>query len=235
LGGVWGIYRLVVLESSSLVAEVAKTYAKQQKALEPLIKKLTQPAYSHLCDAKAAVTRFCAQKQTQLFEFDFEVVKNTREIWPKGRRGPNTEPKVKVTYKIVHKATRRNEAAYKVFAQEQSCIVLASNAVERSDREIALAYKGQIVVENSFRLLKSPQVASVIYLKNPGRIGCLVMLLVFSLLVRALIEFRLWEGLGVFRECNSGGSLRAGLGGRELLAPTFKMFYEHALRVFTYR
>jgi len=220
--------RLVVLESSSLAAGVTKTYVKQQEVLEPLIKKLTQPTYNRLCAAKEACVRFQSQKQARLFEFDFEIVRHMREVWPKGRRGPTTKPKIKVTYKIVHKATRRNEAAYKVFVQEQSCIVLASNAVERLDREIALAYKGQIVVENSFRLLKSPQVASVIYLKNPMRIGVLTMLLVFSLLVRALIEFRLREGLGVFRERNPGVSLRAGLGGRELLVPTFKMFFEHA-------
>jgi len=36
--------RLVVLESSSLAAEVGRSYEKQQKALEPLIKKLTQPS-----------------------------------------------------------------------------------------------------------------------------------------------------------------------------------------------
>jgi len=50
--------RLVVLESNRLVAGVAKSYTKQQKALEPLIKKPTQPTQGRLCDAKKACTRF---------------------------------------------------------------------------------------------------------------------------------------------------------------------------------
>jgi hypothetical protein len=95
-----------------------------------------------------------------------------------------------------------------------------------------LAYKGQVVVEDSFRLLKSPQVGSVVYLKDPGRIGVLSMLLVFSLLVCAFIVYRLREGLRIFRERNPKGSLRVGWSGRELVSPTFKLLYEHAFNCF---
>jgi hypothetical protein len=111
-------------------------------------------------------------------------------------------------------------------------IVLASNALDKSDREIALAYKGQFVVENSFKALKSPQVASVIYLKDPRRIGVLSMLLVFALLVRALIEYRLRAGLRALRAQCPGKSLRAGWGGGELRAPTFKMLFEHGVNCY---
>ena len=220
--------RLVVLESSSLVAGVVRLYEKQQKELEPLIKKLTQPVYSCFKDAEAASKRFLALKQTRLFLFDIDIVKQEQGVWPKGRRGLKTQPKIKITYQIVLKNIRCNEVAYKVFEREQSCFVLVSNAVGLADRELVLAYKGQVVVENSFRLLKSPAVASVIYLKDPCRIGVLSMLLVFALLVRALIEFRLRAGLAVFRMRNPEGSLRAGWSGRELSAPTFRLLYEHA-------
>ncbi|MDR1992796.1 MAG: hypothetical protein LBQ98_04760 [Nitrososphaerota archaeon] len=77
-------------------------------------------------------------------------------------------------------------------------IVLASNALDKSDGEIALAYVGQFVVECSFKALKSPQVASVIYLKTPRRIGVLSMVLVFALLVCALIEYLVAGGVGGF-------------------------------------
>ena len=190
--------RLIVLESSSLVKNVECLFEKQQRELEPLIKKLTQPVYSCFKDAEAASKRFLALKQSRLFLFDLDIVKHEQEIWPKGRRGPKTQSKVKTTYQIVLKNMRRNETAFRVFEREQSCFVLVSNAGELSDREVVLAYKGQSVVENSFRLLKSPAVGSVVYLKDPGRIGVLSMLLVFSLLVRALIEFRLREGLRCF-------------------------------------
>lgn len=223
-----GLLRFVVLESSSLVGGVEGSFEKQKAALEPVIKKLTRSVYGCLGDAEAAWKRFRAQKQARLFDFEFDIVEHVGEIWPKGRPGRAALPKIVKTYQLVVKVFSRNEAAYAVFAQGEFCIVLVSNAVDRSDREIVLAYKGQFVVENSFRALKSPQVASVIYLKNPRRIGVLSMLLVFSLLVRALIEFRLRVGLEVFREQHSGGSLCAGWGGRELVSPTFKLFYEHA-------
>jgi transposase len=224
--------RLVVLESSSLVKNVECLFEKQQRELELLIKKLIQPVYSCQKDAEVASKRFLALKQTRLFLFDIDIVEHVQEVWPKGRRGSKTQPKIKTTCQIVLKNTRRNDEAYRVFEREQSCFVLVSNVVDRSDREVVLAYKGQFVVENSFRLLKSPQVGSVVYLKDPRRIGVLSMLLVFALLVRAFIEYRLREGLRIFRERSPKRSLRAGWSGRELASPTFKLLYEHAYSCF---
>ena len=57
------------------------------------------------------------------------------------------------------------------YLQKSSCIVLISNVTEEEEgeKELVETYKGQQVVENSFRELKSPSMASVIYLKNPDR------------------------------------------------------------------
>lgn len=76
------------------------------------------------------------------------------------------------------------------------CIVLISNVGEEvsGKRELLQTYKGQQVVEISFRELKSPSMASVIYLKNPERIQTLSMLLSFALLVRAIIQYRMRRG-----------------------------------------
>ena len=93
-------------------------------------------------------------------------------------------------------------------------------------------YKGQQVVENSFRLLKEPKLASVIYLKNPARIQVLTMLLTFSLLIRAIIQYRMREGLKQFNEENPGVVLKVGWQGKPLLNPTFKLLYEHSINCF---
>lgn len=79
------------------------------------------------------------------------------------------------------------------YLQKASCIVLISNVgeEEQGDTELVRIYKGQQVVENSFRELKSPSMASVIYLKNPDRIRALSMLLSLSLLIRAVIQYRI--------------------------------------------
>jgi hypothetical protein len=98
-----------------------------------------------------------------------------------------------------------------------------------SDEDLLRTYKGQHVVENSFRMLKSPQLASVIYLKDRTRIQALTMLLTFSLLLRAIIQYRLREGLSAFEEEHPDKEIRAGWGGRPLKSPTFKLLYEHSI------
>ena len=78
-------------------------------------------------------------------------------------------------------------------------------------------------------MLKGPQLAPVIYLKSPARIKVLHMLLTFSLLLRALIQYRLREGLKGFEEEHPEEAIPAGWGGRPLKAPTFKLLYEHSV------
>ena len=96
-------------------------------------------------------------------------------------------------------------------------------------------YKGQHVVENSFRLLKTPQLASVIFLENPTRIKAMTMLLSVALLVRAIVQYRLRDGLKKYKEENPTSEIRSGWGGRPLNNPTFKLFYEHSSRCYYQR
>lgn len=53
------------------------------------------------------------------------------------------------------------------------------------------------------------------------------MLLTFSLLVRAIIQYRLREGLREYQERNPEEELHAGWGNRPLKNPTYKLLYEH--------
>jgi hypothetical protein len=111
--------------------------------------------------------------------------------------------------------------------------VLISNVTDDlCDKDLLTIYKGQQTVENSFRALKSPQLASAIYLKNQIRIQALTMLLSISLLLRALIQFRLREGLKKHNEANPNVPIRAGWGGRPLKNPTFKLLYEHSINCY---
>jgi hypothetical protein len=107
--------------------------------------------------------------------------------------------------------------------------VIISNVFdELSGKDLLATYKGQQIVENSFRQLKQPQLASVIYLKNPKRIKALSMILSFSLLIRAIIQYRIRDGLRVFKQEHPNGKLYVGWNGRELTSPTYKLLYEHA-------
>jgi transposase len=75
----------------------------------------------------------------------------------------------------------------------------------------------------------------VIYLKNRKRIQALNMLLTFSLLLRAIIQYRLREGLSAFKEEEPEKKIYAGWGRRELKNPTFKLLYEHSVNCYFVR
>jgi len=130
----------------------------------------------------------------------------------------------------VVKNTRCNEAAYTAFAREQSCIVIVSNATARSDRELVLAYKGRWWWRILLGCSRRRRGFSYLF-EISGAVGVLVMLLVFSLLVRVLIEFLLREGLGFFG-CKILWVVRVGLSGWALFEPTFKLLFGHGFNCF---
>jgi len=70
-----------------------------------------------------------------------------------------------------------------------------------------------MIVETDFRLLKEPCIASVIYLKTPERVHSLAMLLHVSLLLRALIQYKLRKGI---KEYPADELPRVGRSGRKI-------------------
>ena len=222
--------RLLAAESSALAAKAEQTLDKEKMKLEPLISGLEKKKFACRADAEKEYGRFLAQKELKLFDCIKDITETIEEKWPRGRRGNNTRPAVVTTYQIRIKEVVRNPEACRRYLQNKSCFVVISNVIDENvaNRELLEAYKGQHVVENSFRQLKSPNLASVVYLKNPKRIAALTMLLTFSLLIRALIQYRLRDGLQKHIEQNPDVPIYAGWGGRELKNPTFKLLYEHS-------
>lgn len=220
--------RLVVLESSVLKKKAREALLKERQELEPDVKALEKKLFRCEADAEEELRRFQRGKGTKRYECVYQIKKEVTEKWPRGRRGAETKPKIEESYHIHVTQIRPREKECDEFLKRESCIVLISNAPETySDRELVATYKGQQVVENSFRELKNPSMASVIYLKNPRRIEALSMLLTFSLLIRAIIQYRLREGLREYQEANPGKELRVGWGNRPLKNPTYKLLYEH--------
>ena len=222
--------RLLVLESDTLQQKAMMTIAQKESKLKPIIKALEKKQWMCQTDAEAERKTFLSMKELALFDCDVNIEKCIKEKWPKGRRGNNTKPILEETFYLRVENITRSESACQEFLQKESCIVLISNVSDDvCDKDLLKIYKGQQTVENSFRALKSPQLASVIYLKNQTRIQVLTMLLTLSLLLRALIQFRLREGLKAHNEANPNVPIRAGWGGRPLKNPTFKLLYEHSI------
>jgi len=222
--------RLLVLESDTLRKKAEQAIKQKRAGLATAVKNLERTQWMCLADAQAERERFLAMKQAALFDCDITIEKRVAEKWPRGRRRADAVPTVTETFHLHVQSITNSEQACREFLQRESCFVLISNVTDgMSDEELVRTYKGQQVVENSFRMLKGPQLASVIYLKNPERIKVLNMLLTFSLLLRALIQYRLREGLKAFEEAHPNEKIPAGWGGRPLKAPTFKLFYEHSV------
>ena len=221
--------RLLVVESSSLAGKADAAIGRKMDALVPLAGKLEKNTYACHADALAACAEFFGDRRARLFSAATRIDKTTKERWPRGRRKAGAVPVIEETFKIVVEKIQRNEDACRVFMQNESSFVIISNVLDGlSDKDLLATYKGQQIVENSFRLLKGPQLASVIYLKNPVRIKALTMVLSVALLVRAIIQFKLREGLREFKEKHPGGKLFAGWNGRALANPTYRLLYEHA-------
>lgn len=226
--------RLLVLESSALKEKAAAALEKGRDALKPEIKKIEKKVFLCQADAEEEQRRFEKLPCTKLYQCPWTVEKETKEKWPRGRRKVGAVPKTEERYRLKAGEICQKEKEAEEDLRKNSCIVLISNVGDEvvGNRELLQTYKGQQVVENSFRELKSPSMASVVYLKNPERIQALSMLLSLALLVRAIIQYRMREGLKKFKEEHPGESLRAGWGGRELERPTYKLLYEHSVNCY---
>ncbi|MCL1914052.1 MAG: IS1634 family transposase [Eubacteriaceae bacterium] len=221
--------RVVVLHSTSKAEGAQRALGKKDEALKPLAKAMESKEFKCEADALLEIGRFKAMKAAELHTIDASVVKTVIKKWARGRRKAGATP-ISTTEKYTVKVNgiERGDSACLDSIERESCFVLVSNAVDIGSKELLQIYKGQQAVENSFRMLKEPQLASVIYLESPGRIEALLMVLSFSLLVRAIVQLLLRRGLEKHEEESPGEDLMVGWGGRKLKSPTYKLFYEHS-------
>lgn len=221
--------RLLVLRSSALAGKVDQQIEKERLVAAELAAELEKKTFKCLPDVQEEWQRFNQNKKTRLFTCSYEVLTQSEEKWPRGRRGPDTQPiGTETTYRIKVTEISENPATAGIFRQTESCFVIISNVGDTiNDRQLLGIYKGQQVVENSFQLLKEPCLASVIYLKNENRIRALTMLLSLSLLVRSILQYRMRQGLKTYTDQNPKKPLKAGWGHKKLEVPTFKMLFEY--------
>ena len=71
---------------------------------------------------------------------------------------------------------------------------------EKSSKEILKIYKEQYGIEQNFSFLKEPLIVNDTFLKTPGRIDALVMILLLSLLIWNLIQHLLRKS----EQCKNG-------------------------------
>lgn len=186
--------RFIVVHTSAGEQRFYGKLDKQEEELKKDIKALEKKDFVCEPDAREEWERFKMAHKKSLFNYiaDFHEIKTEKRA--PGNPGKYPKPaKIEITWQILATIDGEDvDAALKAKHQEE-CFVLITN-IERAEAdgiEILREYKEQSIVEIQFRLMKEPAIASTIFIKTPERINALVMLLNISLLVRALIQYKI--------------------------------------------
>jgi len=214
--------RLVVVKSSAGLERFETQKEKELKAIQEDIKKVNKKQFACEADAKKEWERFLKKYKKSVYSFDVTFKENITEKRPRGNPGKNPKPPKKIsTWDINIKVSGENKENMDKMLQAKESFVLITNTDKNEvlTSDVLGYYKNQIKVELNFKLLKQPCIASVIYLKKPERIRALTMLLGISLLVRALIQYKIRKAISEYE----GELPKVGREGRTLHTnPTIK-------------
>lgn len=221
--------RFLVVRSSSLECKADKKIVKEREKFKHEIKAVEKIKYACKEDAEKEWQRFSKNKRFKLFDciYEIETIENCKKA--KGRPSISKPKPDTVTFEYKLKISIvENEEKINTYRNTESVFVIISNADKDKYRskDLLETYKGQFVVETSFRYFKEPTLASVIFLKNTDRIKAMCFLLSISLLLRGLIQFRLREGLKEHNETNPNEDLKIGWNKRKLVSPTYRLLFE---------
>lgn len=226
--------QLLVLQSSSLAEKAEESLIQEQNELLTQARVLQKKVFYCEADVDEELKRFRKDARLVRYTDTWETAVSTIEHWPRGRRAKNSQPTSTTSqYQLVFKALTPQADAIRQYREDNSCLVLIAYVPESyGARDILAAYKGQQEVENSFRLLKTPAVASVIYLENEQRIMGLTMLLHVALLIRALIQYRMRKGYAAWLDEHPGQHLAIGWANQKPKSLTYKMFFDHSRGIY---
>lgn len=172
-----------------------KRVQKEGKSAQTAWRKLAGQRFNCVEDAEAALAE--VQKKWKYHRAKAEAIPQTRYPGP-GRPAAGASPDV-VGYQLQGHVSRFEEALENA-RRSLGRFILATNEPDpkRLSPEAMLSqYKAQAIsVERGFRFLKDPLFfADSLFLKNPGRIMALIMIMVLALLVYALAERKLRQNL----------------------------------------
>jgi transposase len=190
--------RFVVVRSDALAARFDKSLPsklkKEREALAKFEKKAAKHGYACAADAHNAATR--ATKGLKYHQVTITTASEER-VLKRGRRGRPSKGEAAPTQTVwtVALAITADAPRLAALRQRQSCFVLITDheVADRSDAEVLSSYRHQSLVEghSGFRWLKGPAAASPMFLKNPGRIRAMGLVLVLALMVRNYFQFTL--------------------------------------------
>jgi transposase len=185
----------VLVNSKEMQKSMTSTFEKKLARESDAIEK----SFCHLCnqeffcsdDALKAARKWLADHPLVLFD----VVATEKVRKKNGRGRPRKNEPVQEFYKI-KAAIRTNQEEVDRRRDRLGRFIIATNDIDRDAESLLLDYKDQGVVERGFRFLKDDTFrVSNVYLKKPGRIEALAMIMVLCLLVYSILEWKLRQRL----------------------------------------
>jgi transposase len=206
-------YRAIVVHSTNhdkrKRRSLERKIAQGEKKADQAIKRARRDIYSCEEDALAALKKLQDTHHAELWQIVGELEPKT--IYARGRVAAGKERSVqRIDYRLSCKACE-NKELIKRYRDHAGCFVLLSNTPGPepivpvapasassntgtktprtwSAAECLQAYKEQHGVESSFSFLKEPLIVNDVFLKKPGRIDALGLVLLLSLLVWSLMQ-----------------------------------------------
>jgi transposase len=166
---------------------------KKVKESKKALKELSKVKFACEEDAKAALERWGKENPYCLLETKEISTISSKENGNRGR--PKKDEKLIVHYLINAKAVRNEEIVLNE-KEYQGRFIIASNDLNLDAEKMLENYKNQSKVEKGFRFIKDKSFrVSEVYLKKPQRIEALSMIMVLTLMVYSVAEWKLRERL----------------------------------------
>jgi transposase len=164
---------------------------KDRATFESDLKILTDREFACEPDANTDLVAFLKTHSKSFFSVSLSAVASVNEKNPVGR--PSAKPKAKqieVVWAVTAGQIIQNEKKIERQRQkdESFCLLTNIDPDTLESREILLRYKAQHKVENNFSVLKTPLLASTLFLEKPQRIESMMTLLYFSVLMHGILQ-----------------------------------------------
>jgi transposase len=187
----------VVVHSSEMQKRRDVTFEKKIKRIvkeaQKELKTLTKIEFACEEDARAALERWKKENPYFLLENVEILTVSARENGKRGR--PKKDEKLIVHYVVTAEAVRNEEITLNE-KEHHGRFIIASNDLNLDAEKMLDYYKNQSKVEKGFRFIKDKSFrVSEVYLKKPQRIEALSMVMVLTLMVYSIAEWKLRERL----------------------------------------
>ena len=164
---------------------------KDRATFESDLKILTDREFACEPDANTDLVAFLKTHSKSFFSVSLSAVASINEKNPVGRPSAKPKPKqIEVVWAVTAGQIIQN--GKKIERQRQKdesfCLLTNIDPDTLESREILLRYKAQHNVENNFSVLKTPLLASTLFLEKPQRIEAMMTLLYFSVLMHGILQ-----------------------------------------------